>query len=168
MTSASVILRERHAAELARFTGHRFFLSAADGTLSDAARDRYFVNERLFVAAARAIFAHLLIKTTSLSAARHLVGIPDGLVDGQEAIFTEIFERLDLKLPPVALPAPYLLGDGVICIARDAPYSAALRRAELPHGRAVARLVGLRHYPTGSACTPSRISQATWHGWRPN
>jgi thiaminase/transcriptional activator TenA len=126
MTATADDLRARHAEALAGFTGHRFFRAAADGSLSSAACDRYFVNERLFVGAARAIFAHLLIKAPTLAAARHLVGILDGLVNAQEGLFDDIFDRLELVLPEDGLPAPDMLGAGVIAIARDAPYAAGI------------------------------------------
>ena len=119
-------LRARHADALAGFTRHRFFLAAAEGTLPLAGRDRYFVNERLFVGAARTIFAHLLIKAPTLASARHLVGILDGLVNAQENLFEDIFDRLDLLLPEGGFPAPETLGAGVVEIARDAPYAAGL------------------------------------------
>lgn len=126
MSKTADALRARHADALAGFTGHRFFIAAADGTLPPAARDRYFVNERLFVGAARTIFAHLLIKAPTLASARHLVGILDGLVNAQEGLFDDIFDRLDLTLSDGGMPAPDMLGAGVVGIARDAPYAAGI------------------------------------------
>jgi thiaminase len=124
--SASADLRARHAEALERFVGHPFFGRVEEGRLSAEARDRYFTAERHFVGAARAIFAHLLAKAPDLAAARHLVGILDGLVNAQEPLFDRIYAELGLADPPEPGPATAALAEGMTAIARDWPYAAGI------------------------------------------
>lgn len=124
--SAAADLRARHADALARVVHHPFFRQVEEGRLSAEARDRYFTAERHFVGAARAIFAHLLAKAPDLAAARHLVGILDGLVNAQEPLFDTIYAELGLADPPVPGPATTALAKGMTDIARDGPYAAGI------------------------------------------
>jgi len=124
--SVAASLRARHADALAGFVHHPFFRHVEDGSLRPEARDRYFVAERHFVGAARTIFAHLLTKAPDLPAARHLVGILDGLVNAQEPLFDRIYASCGLTDPPVQAPAAKALAQGMTAIARDGPYAAGI------------------------------------------
>lgn len=124
--SAAATLRARHVSALERFVYHPFFQQFEEGRLSPEARDRYFMAERHFVGAARAIFAHLLAKAPDRSAARHLVGILDGLVNAQEPLFDGIYARLGLADPSRPGPATAALADGMTEIARERPYAAGI------------------------------------------
>lgn len=124
--SAVQTLRMRHATALDAFVHHRFFLQLEDGRLSADARDRYFVAERHFVGAARAIFAHLLAKAPDITSARHPVGILDGLVNAQEQLFDRIYATLGLFDPPEPASATAALAQGMTDIARDEPYPAGI------------------------------------------
>lgn len=123
MTGAAQILRDRHAERLDRFVHHPFFASVEDGTISPAARDHYFVAERHFVGAARSVFAYALAKTTDLAAARHLIGILEGLVNAQERLFDHIYSALGLSDPVQHATATRALAGGMIAIARDGSYA---------------------------------------------
>lgn len=126
MTGASTSLRERHATMLDAFVHHRFFLAAETGELTAGARDGYFTSERQFVGAARNVFAHILLKAPHLGSARHIVGILDGLVNEQEALFDEIYSVLGLADTAVPGPATRALAEGMTQIAREGPYVAGL------------------------------------------
>ena len=119
-------LRQRHAESFRAFVEHPFFAAAANGTLSPTARDRYFLNERHFVGAARGIFAHLLIKAPGLSSSRHLIGILGGLVNEQELLFDQIFASLSLSTCSSPRPAALVLDQGMTEIARERPYAAGI------------------------------------------
>lgn len=156
MSAVADRLRSRHAAGLNAFVRHPFFAAMEDGTLTRAARDRYFVNERHFVGAARGVLAHLLIKAPGLASARHLVGMLDGLVNAQEPLFDRIFAALSLSGDVSASPAAHALSDGMTEIARDAPYPAGLAAvwvAEQSYG-AIGRRGGWRN-----------AADATLRGW---
>jgi thiaminase/transcriptional activator TenA len=126
VTGAAAALRGRHAGPLDAFLHHRLFREAEAGTLPASARDAYFTAERGFVGAARCVFAHLLLKAPDLGAARHVVGILDGLVNAQEPLFDGIYDRLGLTGPARPAPATHALSAGMEGIVRDGPYLAGL------------------------------------------
>ncbi|WP_158234171.1 TenA family protein [Oceaniglobus indicus] len=137
MSRAAEGLRQRHAEALRGFIEHPFFVAAADGSLSPAARDRYFLNERHFVGAARGIFAHLLIKAPDLPSARHLIGILEALVNEQEPLFDRIFASLSLSTASAPRPAAVALSRGMTQVAQERSYAegiAAMLAAEWTYG----------------------------------
>lgn len=119
MTAISDRILAENAAVLDRMLNHPFVTGLIDGTLPEAAYDRYLVYEGAFVETAISIFALATVKAPDLPAKRWLIGVQQALATEQMGYFEDSYAARAIDTAVAQPEAVTDFHSGMLRIAQD-------------------------------------------------
>ncbi len=118
-------LRERYAADWERMVTHPFVAGLGDGSLPREAFARYMTQDYLFIDTLMRLVASGVGRAPSVRAAKPLGEFLQTLLGAEDALFDNVFTRLDIERPDRArdiLPVAARFTRFLLGLARRAPF----------------------------------------------